>query len=176
MPKLSLFRWRLTFAIVSAVAWAAWYWIANEGKPFHVLPIDQDILTLRKALPWLSWTSGCDLVAIPCWIVMGWLLLPWGLNVTLAALILPTLELLRPYRGWRLGIAVSIVDFSALRLIYASAFFTAYMHEMNTDNAAPSVYLWIMRALWAISILVWTWLYVGFVHRSIIMYDPFIRS
>jgi hypothetical protein len=204
-PKAPAFLWRLTVTLVWGAIWSLWFWVANQGQPLRFLPSEQDFVTLRNVSPWIWWgKSGigicCILVVVftkelrrnaTAWgflgflglvldfvlcIFLGWLLLPWGLNLTLAAVILPVLSLVRPYRNWGLSLAVAVADFSALRLIYTLTICSAYPEEVLSHLVHGAGFVWWMWGLtvmYGIILLVVASMYLWFVSRSVVLYDPF---
>src|SRR5262245_31814874 len=113
-PRTPAFRWRVALALISAGVWALWFVLVNRGKPFQVLPSDAD---LRQMHDWFKWWWILWLKIIPVvgdlliGIIVGAVVLPWGLSLTLSALVLPVLSLLRPHRNLELSIRVSLFDF-----------------------------------------------------------------
>jgi hypothetical protein len=156
--------------------WAVWYVLANRGQPFAILPTDQDFVTLRRAMGWLWWASVCVLTDFLACVFLGWLVLPWGLSLILAAVVLPALDLTRPSRPWSLGMKVAVTDFVFLRLLYILAVLAAYPEEVFRDGLPASGSLWWawgLRLVYAGCTLAVAWRYARFIKRSVRMYDPF---
>jgi hypothetical protein len=103
--------------------------------------------------------------------LVGWLIFPWGLSLTLSVFLLPGLTLIRPYRDWKTSLAVSLVDFYATRMIFVCLVIAIHADEVYSESS----WWWVlyMRILGYAVLAGGLAVYAYFVKRSISMYNPF---
>jgi hypothetical protein len=184
------FRWRVLAVFFSALAWTAWILAANRGESFRLTPTDNDLQTMNE---WFHWWGIMWLKFIPVFgdillcTIVGGLVFPWGVSLTLSALIVPILSLMRPYRDFRLSTKTSIHDFIFQRLIYVFIVLCIYFRTILPDVADRGHLLYgvefgatagmvgtvVFRILFGFTALSLIAIYFRFVVTSVRHEDPF---
>src|SRR5262245_8105746 len=176
-PPSPAWWWRIAITIGCAGTWTGWFLVINHGQPFRLTPTDNDLNTMRDWFDWwgIYWIKFIPFIGdILMCIIVGAVAFPWGLNLTLAAIVLPLLSLMRPYRDWDLTLRVAIWDFGYLRLIYILIVLCFYTRAVIPGfSEAPAWCFVPLGAVYGLGAVVVLGFYIAFIKRSISMYDPF---
>lgn len=179
--KYSGFAWRLTITGVTAAAWVIWYLLTHRGQPIQLLPSEADI---QKMHDWFHWWGIRWIKFIPFFgdiaqcIIVGAIAFPWGMSLTLTAIILPVLSLLRPIRELEVALTVSFYDFCFIRLIYVMAILAFYTEPIVSELKSWLGSWAIVAAgiMYGIAAIVFLCFYYAFIIASIKEDDPFPKE